>query len=228
MMDFNNYLFIVAHADDETIAAGGYISKLTNSGKNVTVVVATDGATGFDDSGNYDNSIVSVRSKELKKAAKILGVKNVIQLGLPCQGLNYDKQNLHIFIEQIRKIKPDLIITHTQQEKHSDHINLSKLVTQAAWKSSENILPNLGSFHTVRDVWGFECVDVVSDPDYLIVLSENDVQRKLKALKCYSSQDNVIKGITQYVKGLLSVRGYQCGEAYAEAFKRISILPMRL
>jgi len=228
MIDFNNYLFIVAHADDETIAAGGFISKLTNSGKSVTVVVATDGATGVDDSGKYDNSIVSVRSKELKRATKILGVKNVIQLGLPCQGLDYNKQNLHTFIKQIRKVKPDLIITHSQQEKHSDHINLSKLVTQAAWKSSENILPNLGSVHTVRDVWSFECVDVISDPDYLIVLSENDVQRKLKALACYNSQDNVIRGITQYVKGLLSVRGYQCEEVYAEAFKRINILPMRL
>ena len=227
MISFQRYLFIVAHPDDETISSGGLISSLVAKGKDVKIVVATDGSTGVDHTGRFEKNITEVRSKELNLAAQKLGVSNVEQLDIPCQELFYTKENLHKIIGLIRGYKPDLIITHTEEEKHQDHINLSKIVKQSSWKASEDILPQLGKPHFTKDVWGFECVDPISDVDFLISVDEVSAKRKFEALACYNSQDNVINNIQQYVEGLLAVRGYQCGTKYAEAYKRINIQPMR-
>ncbi|MCG2692116.1 PIG-L family deacetylase, partial [Microgenomates group bacterium] len=55
------YLFLLAHPDDEAVAAGGTIRLLANQGNEIIVVLAT----------SPDENI---RLKEFKKSCKILGV----------------------------------------------------------------------------------------------------------------------------------------------------------
>ena len=131
---------------------------------------------------------------------------------------------MHKFTKIIRCKKPCLIITHSEDEKHFDHIEISKTVKQSAWKANEEILPELGACHKIHDVWCFECVDIIDKPDFIVDVT-NTFSKKQKALKCYESQNNIISGIQNHILGMSLIRGYQIGVNHAEAFKRISMLP---
>ena len=67
-------LVLVAHADDESLGAGGLIQKLVKTNWNVSIVILSDG-------------ILTVRGKvqnnndDARKACKILGVKEPKFLG---------------------------------------------------------------------------------------------------------------------------------------------------
>ncbi len=220
-------LVFAAHHDDEVIGAGGTIKKLTDLGVQVEVVFATDGATGVDHTRNFEKKIKSVRIEESEKVAKFLGIEKTYNWSESCQNLKYNSRLLQKAIFQIRQSTPDLIMTHTNKEKHNDHSELYKIVTQAAWKASEDILPSLGSVHRVDHVWGYEVVDMYEKIDYIIDTSET-FSYKLQAMAMYNSQVNVVNGINQLMTGLSMVRGYEIGAKYAEGFKNINIMPTRI
>jgi LmbE family N-acetylglucosaminyl deacetylase len=221
-------LIICAHADDESIACGGTINKLTSKGIDVSLVVVTKGETGIDHTGTYSNDdIASVRKEELLSAANLLGIEKVKFLDERCQEVTYSAKFMRQITKIIRGEKPDLIITHTIYEKHNDHVELSKTVIQSTWKAQEDILPELGAMHKVIDVWGFECVDTLPRIDYVVDISEN-IKVKLQALEEYKSQINIIKNIKSFVSGVNRMRGYQAGVNYAEAFLRISNIPVEI
>ena len=226
MLDFKKVLLICAHPDDETISCGGTVSKLISRGIEVILVMITKGETGIDHTGTYSkNNISTTRRKELLNATKILGIENIRFLDKKCQEVTYSANFMRQLVEIIREEKPDLIITHTQYEKHNDHKEISKTVVQSAWKAQEEILPNLGKSHRVVDVWGFECVDTLPHVDYVIDITAN-MKIKLSALDEYKSQENVIKNIKSLIEGVNRIRGYQAGVKYAEGFLRISNFPM--
>ena len=222
LSEIRKVLLFVAHHDDETIGAGATIKKLTTAGVKVQVVFATDGSTGVDHTKDFENKIVSTRISESKKVAKILGIKRTHNWGEKCQELKYSSRLLHEAIKIIRRERPDLIITHTLEEKHSDHQELSKIVTQAAWKSSEDILPDLGPPFRVNHVWGFEVVDVLSKVDFTVDVSRH-FQYKIAAMNVYESQHNVVSGINRFMEGLAKVRGFDIGKKFGESFVNISI-----
>ena len=225
--NIKNVLIFAAHHDDETIGCAGTIKKLSEMGCKITVVFATDGATGIDHTRIYEKKIVSTREKESEKVKNLLGVSKTLNWRVPCQQLTYTQKLMQKALRTIRIEKPDLIITHSVIEKHSDHQSLSKIVTQAAWKASEDILPNLGETHKVQDVWCYEVVDVLGKIDYCVDITDQ-FKFKIQAMKLYSSQENVVTGILSFIEGLAMIRGYSIGVKYAEAFKRIAIQPVKL
>jgi LmbE family N-acetylglucosaminyl deacetylase len=222
--DIKNVLVFAAHHDDEVIGCGGTIKKLTSSGVNVHVVFATDGATGVDHTRDYENNIESERIKESKLVAKMLGIKNTYDWSMSCQNLQYTSALMQKAVGLIRKIRPEIIITHSKFEKHSDHQVLSQIVTQAAWKSSEDILPDLGEPYRVPNVWAYEVVDTLPEVHFSVDITEY-FNTKLEAMQVYSSQQNVVSGICRMMKGLTMTRGYDITSKHAEAFMNISIQP---
>lgn len=224
--DIQRALVIAAHYDDETISCGGIIRKLSNVGKEVTVIIVTDGKTGVDHSQKYNgDNIELVRKKEFMKAAEVLGISKVMFLHEKCQEVTYSKRILHKLIGIIRETRPCAIFTHDCDDKHIDHKNVNLIVEQAVWKSSENILPNLGKVHTPKILLAFECVDVIKSPAVFVDITE-EYSAKIEALSCYNSQMNIVSGIKSFVDGISRVRGYQAGVHRAEAFKIISSIPV--
>lgn len=220
-------IIFAAHHDDETISCAGTIKKLSLQGVEITVVFATDGSTGIDHTRQYETNIKSKRILEAEEVAKLLGIKKIINWGQECQKFKNTKDNLHSTIKLIREIRPCIVITHSNHEKHRDHKNLSNLIVEATWKASEDIMPNLGKFHKVKDVWAFEVVDLLDRVDFCVDISSY-IDTKLKAMKIYESQEKVVSGIIEYIVGISKVRGYEIGAKHAEAFKRISWQPREI
>ena len=220
-------LVFVAHQDDETIGCGGTIAKWSSLGADIEVCYMTDGSTGVEQMTDGAN-IVLERDTEAMIACKILGVKTVSHLGIPCQEINNDKSTFHKVIKKIREVKPDLVLTHNKICKHRDHKNTSALVEEACWKCSENILEELGDPCIVSSVLSFEILDAFENPDYVVDIT-NFYERKCKAMDVYSSQRGVIPGIEEYLDGISKVRGYSIGpNVRAEAFKRLGNKPLEI
>ena len=217
-------IVFASHPDDETIGCGGTIKKLSEQGCEVIVVFATSGNTGVDQSRNYEKNIRATRLKEANEAAKILGINKIISWKNNTQELQYNLKLLHDAIKLIRKEKPDLIITHSNIDKHNDHVALHKIITQACWKAGENLLPSLGKIHKVNDLWAFEVVDILSNVDCIVDISDQ-FKSKIKAINAYNSQHEIISGIRNFIEGISLVRGYEIGVKHAEAFKNISLQP---
>ena len=219
-------LIFAAHQDDETIGCGGTIKKWSSMGSDIQVCFMTDGSTGFKQ-GTDGSNIVSTRNKEALLAADILGVNKVYNLGLPCQKVINKKDTFHKVIKIIRDVKPDLVLTHSQECKHRDHKRTSAIVEEACWKASENILEELGGTHMVQSLWAFEILDPLNNPDYVVDISTEYVS-KIDALKIYVSQLDILNEIESYLDGISRVRGYSIGEIRGEAFKSIGRMPIKL
>src|SRR5262245_26511945 len=104
---------LVAHADDETLGAGGTIVKMLRDGWKVTVVV-------FSDTYRFGGDGIS-NLEGLKKACEILGVHELHTLDVPDQ--QFDAVPMAVFTQKVMdlKIAPDLIITHADTDLNLDH-----------------------------------------------------------------------------------------------------------
>ena len=117
-------LALGAHPDDIEIFMFGLVSIYKREGHDVFTMVATDGSKGGFPEGE-------LLSKKREKEA-IAGLKKLSKptfLNLPDGELGEEPEHKKIIKENILNIMPDLIITHSQNDYHSDHRSLSFLTS---------------------------------------------------------------------------------------------------
>ncbi|MBM3381348.1 MAG: PIG-L family deacetylase [Betaproteobacteria bacterium] len=119
-------LVVFAHPDDEVTNAG-LIRHFTDSGAEVALLTLSDGsANPNSDMGacSGHENISDCRIQELRTAATLLGIKNVITPMLPDSALyHHMPQAIEHISEAIRTLRPEVILTMepsglNQQEDH--------------------------------------------------------------------------------------------------------------
>ena len=201
-------LFVFAHPDDESFSCGGTIVKLTKKGQTVKLITATRGEAGS--TGNpplcAQEELGSVREKELRCAAEILGISDIFFLdyidgtlkNVPIKILN--KKILEIFTEE----KPDIVITFNKEggSRHPDHIQINKVTTQVFGVYAEKIkkhvrlyysdipksllvkLETLGTLYTF-----FGKIKGTADEDITTIVDISEtIEQKIKAFQCHQTQ----------------------------------------
>jgi LmbE family N-acetylglucosaminyl deacetylase len=212
----NVILIFEAHSDDAVIGMGGMILKLKGV-KDIILVTMTSGDTGYS-TLEEKGKISETRKRESLVTDELLGIKEHVFLENPCQDLQNNKENFHRIIQIIRTYKPYQIFTHKSKSKHRDHRNCHNIVTEAWWKASENLLPELGEPIRVPILYTFEVTDLFEFPHTIVDIG--DIQPKLEVLSKFESQMGILPGIEDFVEGLALVRGYQGGFKYGEAFQK--------
>jgi N-acetylglucosamine malate deacetylase 1 len=114
-----------AHPDDVELFAGGTLAKLAGLGYATGIVDMSRGEMGT-------RGTVRTRAREAKEAARILGVKVRENLNLGDGKIPVTAEARLRVIEVLRKHRPDVVIVHHWDDKHPDHVNTSRLVTEAA------------------------------------------------------------------------------------------------
>ncbi|MFI5178853.1 MAG: PIG-L deacetylase family protein [Vicinamibacterales bacterium] len=123
-------LAIFAHPDDESLACGGTLARLADAGARVVVLCASRGEAGStsDPSLVPDGNLGVVRTRELRNAAAVLGVADVLIFDYPDGDLRWDRvQELHAeIVSAIRQYRPDAVITFAEDGLywHLDHIGV--------------------------------------------------------------------------------------------------------
>lgn len=105
---------LVAHADDETLGAGGTIQRLAKRGHEISVVIFSDGiirARGVEQNNRHDAIAACQR----------LGIAPPVFLDFPDQ--KFDTVPMCDFSGKVADLdlQPDLIITHFDMDLNKDH-----------------------------------------------------------------------------------------------------------
>ncbi len=216
-------LVFAAHPDDEIIGCGGTIARLTAAGRQVFVVTFCAGETGYSSPEERD-TIAQRRLEEARECDRVLNITERVILGKPTQGVTNDRETYQQCVQLIRKYRPDVILTHWNEDKHRDHRAISALTDEARWKAYENVLADLGEPWYTPELYYYEVLELFPHPSLLIDISDF-MTKKLQAMETQQSQFAVLPGIMNYIEALGMVRGYARGTRYAEAFLRSNLLP---
>ena len=148
-------LLFTAHPDDHLICAGT-LMWLKDQGFELQEIVATGGEKGpwFEDENiqkvDFDkNELKEVRQAEIGQAAKIIGIDKTTFLGLPDSAVVKTPKLVERLVEIIRQERPVMIFVHNPYDYHSDHIEVSKMVLEAAERAMWTYLPELGKSYKV-------------------------------------------------------------------------------
>lgn len=123
-------LVIGAHPDDCDFKAGGIASLYKQKGHSVKFISVTNGDAGHHKMGGGPLAIR--RKQEAKDAADIIEIEYEL-LDIHDGELVPSLENRYMIIRNIRKYKPDIIMTHRPNDYHPDHRYTSMLVQDAAY-----------------------------------------------------------------------------------------------
>jgi len=207
-------LAVFAHPDDESLACGGTLARLADSGARVVLLCASRGESGSvrHESLVDVNDLGRVRSEELLEAARTLGIADVLICDHPDGDLRWaDVSEFHEeIVAAIGRYRPDGVITFAEDGLywHLDHIGVHER-TYTAVRSLGADAPPLyyvtipkGVMRAVVEAgprgeavgegkfWGIE-PDVFGEaarPATFVVDVRAWVPRKLAALSCHRTQ----------------------------------------
>lgn len=216
-----NYLFVVAHPDDEILGAGATIYELVKRGDNVTVACL---------SCECDTRVDELLGGMLK-THEMIGVKNTFVAGFKCLCFKDEPHHEMVkFVERaIIESEADVVFTHHPNDLNNDHY-IASLICQEAVRLPQR---QIGYSHKIEAVYFME-VPSETDwmlntawasfrPDTFISVSKEAMDAKIAALKVY---DNVVRDTPhprseRNIMALASVRGSNSGYEFAEAFQTI-------
>lgn len=208
--DIKRILVLAPHTDDAEIGCGGTIAKLLEAKKEVFWAVFSKAST----EKKYPPGTIR---KELKKSAKVIGVKseNLFIYNFPGRRLSEHRQKILQKMRKLKnkkdkkKIKPDLVFMPSLKDVHQDHFTIAQEGLRAFKRTS--IL-------CYEEPWN----NLNFNTSCLVHLEERHVKKKIEAIKKYRSQKKrpyVNEKKFKFMKSLARVRGVQAGVQYAEAFE---------
>ena len=198
-------LVLAPHTDDGEFACGGSIAKWAKEGKDIYYVAFSSAEKSVPKEFPKD-----ILRKEVKEATNILGIspKNLILFNYSVRDFPlYRQEILEDMVELEKSLKPDLVLLPSTNDIHQDH----QVICQEGFRAFKK-----------TSVIGYEMPwnNIRFTTNLFVILREEDIGRKLKALKCYKSQ--ISKGVTESsMRSLAEVRGNQIKTKYAEVFEVI-------
>lgn len=141
-------LVIISHPDDAEFGAGPTIAHLTAAGARVDYVVTTDGSKGTEDLDVTPEQLSTTRMAEQRAAADLLGVSEIIHLGYPDGYLTPSLELRRDITRQIRRFRPDLVITQNPQRRldhnpfigHPDHLATGEATLASVYPAARDHL----------------------------------------------------------------------------------------
>ncbi len=214
-------LAVGAHPDDIEIFCAGTLARFVQQGVQVTMVTVTNG-----EKGSFELSaeeMVEIRKKESIEAAKVIGAKWV-GMGYP-DGELIRSPELHVqLIQVIQEANPDLIITLSPNDYHSDHTEVSKAVTNASFfgmcpqfSKEGAVCENVPFVYFMDTTCGVDFV-----PEEYVDITDT-LETKLEMYSKHESQHCYLEDregvdFSEIIKTTGRFRGLQCGVKFAEAF----------
>lgn len=185
-------LVIQAHPDDADNLCGGSIGLLAAEGKEIFYLFVTRGDKGSDDPDMTPQRLAQIREEEQRRAAQVLGVKEVTFL----EGYSDSEVEPTLALRRelalhIRKSRPDVVFTFDpwrRNEVHPDHraVGICTLDAIACARNRmsfpEQLVDGLAP-HNVRDIYYFS----TNQPNHWVDIG-SVIEQKIAAMRCHESQ----------------------------------------
>lgn len=232
-----NVLAIGCHPDDLEIACAGTLARYVQQGDKVFMCHVANGNLGH--AIIMPDELKKIRREEAKKAAQVIGAES-FTIDLDDQSVEAcSPESIAKLTELIRYTKPDVIITHNEDDYMRDHTQTNQLALTASFGAT---VPHFkGSL-----VQGVECasqahgkvvpifyMDTLAGVGFIpteYVDITDTIETKLESLACHESQ---IKWMLEhdkidfldFVRTCSKYRGLQCSVPYAEGFRQYAGWP---
>ncbi len=217
-------LAIGAHPDDIELQCAGTLALYARQGHEVFMAVATNG-----DMGNFDVpplELAAIREAEFRESCAVLGA-TPIWMGYPDEKLENTLDNRMAFVDLLRTVDPDLVITHGPNDYHPDH----RYTYQLVWDAMP--LAGIGNIVTAHPATARQVALYFMDnvggigfqPTEFVDITET-IDAKRAALAKHASQVRIFQqlmdlDILDIVDTVGKFRGYQAGSKYAEGFTKV-------
>lgn len=223
-------LGIGCHPDDLEIACGGTLRKYADQGAEVYMCHVANGSQGH--VVIQPRELVEIRAREAEQSGAILGAKQVFNLDV--NDMELDSHNLEVLdamADVVRFVRPDVIITHNDEDYMQDHTETSRIATNGSFCSGLNNRPKkYPMYNSFVPVFFMDTLAGVNfQPTHYVDITDQ-IDRKIRALECHQSQlkwmyehDGI--DFADMVRTCSRYRGYQCGAAYAEGFRPYNVYP---
>ena len=225
-------LVVISHPDDAEFGAAATIAQLTAAGVQVDYVVTTDGSKGTEDPNVTPEQLSATRVAEQRAAADVLGVGEIVHLGYPDGYLVPSLDLRRDIVRQIRRFRPDLVITQNPQRRldhnpfigHPDHLATGDATLAAVYPAARDHLnfPELWLDEKLEP-WKVRQVLLtgVEEPNLWIDVADT-FEAGLRALRCHVSQVDP-DTIEERVRERARLVGEPQGISLAQAFLSIRL-----
>lgn len=202
----NKVLVLAPHTDDGEFGCGGSVARFIHEGKKVYYAAFSTAEDSIPEP--WPKNILKI---EVKEATKRLGIApdNVMIFNFKVRELSYHRQEiLELLVNMEKEIHPDLVFLPTSNDLHQDHSTVS--------------IEGIRAFKNTT-ILGYEIPwnNIEFEAEAFIILSDENLDRKLRALDAYDSQKDRSYANEEFIRSLARTRGVQIGSRYAEAFKVI-------
>lgn len=226
-------LGIFAHPDDAEIAAGGTLANWTKAGREVHLLVLTNGDRGSQDPALDRAELARTRSRETEAAGELLGLSSVRLLNVHDGDLTNTVEVRDQVVRRIREVRAETVLSvdptavffQNSYYNHSDHRTAGFVALDSAFPGSGN--PHFFPEHLSDDIAVQEVTDMwlgwTNEPNHTEDVT-NTWRMKIDALACHESQ--LAEGIRFFETFLLEEAeeaGKKIGVARAEEFRRLDL-----
>ncbi|MEX0989251.1 MAG: PIG-L deacetylase family protein [Actinomycetota bacterium] len=137
-----------AHPDDAEIAAGGTLAKFADQGREVHLLVLTNGDRGSNDPSTDRAELERIRAEEVVDAGRVLGLAGGRVLDIHDGDLrNTDEVRAEI-VREIRRVRPEIVLTSDPTARffddnyinHRDHRTAGDVTLDAVFPDAGNPL----------------------------------------------------------------------------------------
>ncbi len=221
-------LAVYAHPDDPEVACGGTLARWATLGCEVHLVIACRGEKGSFDPDTDPEALAASRADELARAADVLQLAGVEQLGYPDGEVENDAALRARLIEIVRRLRPDALVAPDPSAvffgdsyvNHRDHRQLGWGVLDTLVPAASPLyVPEAGPAHQVGLVLLSGTLDADAWVDIDAVLDT-----KVAAVACHESRlggDPAL--VAELLEGRAAEEGRRAGIAHAEAFRRLHL-----
>jgi LmbE family N-acetylglucosaminyl deacetylase len=192
-------LVILAHPDDPEFFCGATLARWARAGHDITYLILTGGDKGYNPTTQPDmtpEKLRDIRHAEQQNAARVIGAKAVHFLDLEDGYLVPDLNLRRDVVRQIRKFKPDILVTCDPQNlfalygiNHPDHRACGQVVIDAVFPAANNVafFPELikEGFepHMPREIW----VTLTNQPNTILDVTET-YETRIQAILEHKTQ----------------------------------------
>ena len=199
-------LVLAPHGDDGTLGCGGTIARSIEEGYEVFYMAFCT---------RPKTSLRTIRGiQELRRASGILGIKSANLIFYSDLEIRSFADQRQLILDQMvsynKKILPDTVFCPSLSDNHQDHRVIAEEACRAFKRCS---------------ILGYELpwnhVALTPHLNFFVVLTEAQLDTKIKALKCSVSQKGKDYMTAEFQRSLARVRGLPTGARHAEAFEMI-------
>jgi LmbE family N-acetylglucosaminyl deacetylase len=139
-------LGIFAHPDDAEICAGGVLAKWADAGREVHLLILTNGDRGSQDPSRDRGELAATRLRETEEAAEVMGLASVRIGSIPDSELENTEGVREGVVRRIREIRAETVVAcdptavffEGRYYNHSDHRASGFVALDACYPGSGN------------------------------------------------------------------------------------------